>query len=184
MSDLNRNEYVNTSTGQDGTKLVKILKNFLSENSSVLLLGIGSGRDIGLLSENYKVTGSDFSKLLINVYQTSNPNADLINLDLVELNTDRKFDAIFSNKVLHQMDEKDLKQSLQNQKKLLNDGGIVIHSFWTGIKTEDHHGLQWTYYTEESLAEQIPKEFEIVELKTFKEKIDHDSLYMILKKMK
>ena len=182
MSDINRSEYVNTSTGQDGTKLVKFLQNFLPENSSVLLLGIGSGRDISLLSENYNVTGADFSKLLLNVYQTSNPDSDLINLDLVELNTERKFDSIFSNKVLHQMNEIDLKQSLQNQSKLLNENGLVIHSFWTGTKTEDHHGLQWTYYTEESLAEQIPKEFEIVELKTFKEKIDHDSLYAILKK--
>lgn len=182
MSKKNKNEFVNTSTGKDGTQLIKFLKNYLPEKSSVLLLGIGSGRDINLLSEYYNVTGSDFSKLLLNVFQKSNPNADLINLDLIELKTNRKFDAIFSNKVLHQMPEAELNKSLHNQLNLLNNNGFVIHSFWTGNKVEDHHGLQWTYYTEDSLIKQVPKEYKVLELETFKENFDHDSIYLILQK--
>jgi len=182
MEIQNSNQYRNTSTGNSSLELIEALKNYLPLQSSLLLMGIGSGKDLELLSKYYNVTGSDFSKLLLVMYQKLHPDADLINLDLIELNTKRKFDCIYSNKVLHQMPESGLKQSLQNQLNLLNENHLVIHSFWTGNKIENHHGLLWTYYTEESLLEQIPKEYKILELKTYREKIDHDSIYMVLRK--
>lgn len=182
MKTNENNEYRNTSTGNDSTFLVNILKKYLKLESSVLLLGIGSGKDLSLLSNYFKVTGSDFSKLLLTVYQDSHTDADLITLDPVELNTDRKFDSVFSNKVLHQMTESDLVVSLQNQIKLLNVGGFAIHSFWSGAKQEDHHGLKWVYYTKESLSKLIPDEYEISEMNTYKDRIDHDSIYIVLKK--
>lgn len=176
------NEYRNTSTGQDGTELIKKLRNHLHENSSVLILGMGSGRDYKLLSDYYKVTGSDFSKLLLSVYQKSHLDSDLITLDPIEIESERQFDCVYSNKVLHQMSEADLAQSLQNQIKILAPGGYAIHSFWSGNKEEDHHGLKWVYYYEETLAKVIPEEFEIVELSTYRDKIDFDSIFVILKK--
>lgn len=174
-------EYRNTSTGNEATELIPILKNHLPEKSSLLILGIGSGRDLELLSKYYPVTGSDFSKLLLTVYQKSHPKADLINLDPIELKTNRKFDFVYSNKVLHQMNDSDLNISLQNQLKLLNNGGMIMHSFWRGNKEEDHHGLKWVYYAEKTLAKLIPVEFEIVEINTYKDKVDHDSIFMILR---
>lgn len=182
MSNKENREYRNTSTGNDSPFLINILKEHLSLESTLLLIGIGSGKDFSLLSKYYNVTGSDFSKLLLTVYQSSNPDADLITLDPVELDTNRKFDSIFSNKALHQMKESDLNTSLKNQLKLLNSGGLAIHSFWCGNKEEDHHGLKWVYYTEESLLRLIPNEFAILEMKTFKDRIDHDSIYLLLKK--
>ena len=80
------------------------------------------------------------------------------------------------------MMESDLISSLKNQLKLLNNGGIAIHSFWSGSKEEDHHGLKWIYYTEESLSRLIPGEFEIIDMKTYKDRIDYDSIYVVLKK--
>ena len=182
MSKTEGNEYRNTSTGENGSELIKILRNYVPDNSSVLLIGMGSGRDFKLLSDYFNVTGSDFSKLLLNVYQKTHPDADLIALDPIELNTDRKFNCIYSNKVLHQMSESDFTLSLQNQLHILSTGGYALHSFWCGKKEEDHHGLKWVYYNEETISELIPEEFEIVDLKTYKYKIDHDSLYLILKK--
>ena len=182
MSDKTNREYRNTSTGNNSTFIINKLKEYLPLESSLLLIGVGSGKDFSLLSKHYNVTGSDFSKLLLTVYQNSNPSADLITLDPVELDTNRKFDSVFSNKVLHQMTESDLVASLQNQVKLLNSGGMAIHSFWSGHKEEDHHGLKWVYYSEESLSRRIPDEFEIIEIKTYKDRIDHDSIYLLLKK--
>lgn len=182
MNDKEIREYRNTSTGNNSTFLINILRKHLAFESSVLVLGIGSGKDLTILSNYYYVTGSDFSKLLLTVYQNLNSDADLITLDPVDLDTNRKFDSVFSNKVLHQMKESELNSSLKNQLKLLNIGGMAIHSFWSGNKEEDHHGLKWIYYTEESLSRQIPDEFEIVDMKTYKDRIDHDSIYVLLKK--
>jgi cyclopropane fatty-acyl-phospholipid synthase-like methyltransferase len=182
MKTNENKEYRNTSTGNDSKALISILKKYLPEKSSLLLIGVGSGKDFSLLSKHYNVTGSDFSKLLLTVYQNFNPDADLVTLDPVELDTDRKFDSIFSNKVLHQMTESDLVSSLNNQGKLLNSDGLAIHSFWSGNKEEDHHGLKWVYYTEESLSRLIPADFKIIEIKTYKDRIDHDSICILLKK--
>ena len=182
MDEYENKEYRNTSTGNDCKSLVKILQNYLSDKSSLLLLGIGSGKDLMLLSNFYNVTGSDFSKLLLTIYQKSNPDTDLITLDPVELKTDRMFDSVFSNKVLHQMKESDLIISLQNQINILNSGGLAMHSFWSGSQEEDHHGLKWVYYTEETLIKLIPDEFEILELSTYKDIIECDSIYMVLRK--
>ncbi len=85
MSNKENREYRNTSTGNDSTFLINILKEHLSLESTLLLIGIGSGKDLSMLSKYYNVTGSDFSKLLLTVYQNSNPDADLITLDPVEL---------------------------------------------------------------------------------------------------
>lgn len=182
MEKQNNREFRNTSTGNDSSGLINILKKYLPEKSSLLLLGLGSGKDLVMLSKYFNVTGSDFSKLLLTVYQDSNPGADLIMLDPVDLNTKRKFNSVFSNKVLHQMTESDLICSFQNQIKLLNCGGFAIHSFWSGNKEEDHHGLKWIYYTEERLTRLIPDEFEIIEMKTYKDRIDHDSICVLIKK--
>lgn len=182
MKKIDSNEFRNTSTGNDGSELIKLLNNYVPKSSTVLLIGMGSGRDFHNLSNYYNVTGSDFSKLLLSVYQKAHPDSDLITLDPIELETKRHFDAVYSNKVLHQMSEEELINSLQRQFQILNPGGYALHSFWTGNKEEDHHGLKWVYYTEEAITDLIPADFEIVEFKTYRERIDHDSLYIILKK--
>ena len=47
----NIEEYIKMSEGYDGRKLIKILKKFLPEGSSVLELGMGSGKDLDILNE-------------------------------------------------------------------------------------------------------------------------------------
>jgi trans-aconitate methyltransferase len=183
MKNNKYSEYRNTSTGNSNSKILSVLKNHLKLNSKLLQLGIGSGKDLELLSDLYKITGSDFSKLVLSLYQQLNPNADLLLLDPIELKTERKFDAIYSNKVLHQVDSSDLKLSLMNQLNLLNDNGIALHTFWSGNQTEDHHGLKWVYYTEDRLSKLIPEGFRILEMNTYIERFEHDSLYLLLEKV-
>lgn len=180
--ESNNKEYRNTATGDSNKELIDILENLLPQNSTLLVLGIGSGRDITILSEKYKVTGSDFSKLLLAFFGKSNPNVELLNLDPVELSTDKKFDCVFSNKVLNQMDEEDFSKSLSNQYKLINENGLLVHSFWSGEKEENHHGLKWVYYTEEKLKDLIPEEFKIIDIKTYRQNLNYDSLCLVLKK--
>lgn len=177
----NNKEFRNTATGNSSFALQNRVKTIIPEQSSLLLLGIGSGKDLKFLSQYYKVTASDFSRLLLTMYQKEYPETDFLNLDPVELETERKFDSIFSNKVLSQMNEEDLLLSLNNQLNLLNENGIAIHSFWSGNKQENHHGLTWVYYTEEKLQSLIPSQFEVIDINTYKQNLMHDSLYIVLK---
>ena len=178
----NIEEYVKMAEGFDGRELIEILKPHLKSGATVLELGIGPGVDFELLSEHYQVTGSDYSQAFLDRYGQKNPDAELVLLNAVTMDIDRKFDCIYSNKVLHHLTRDDLKTSLHRQADALNDKGILFHSFWYGDKEEDMHGLHFTYYTEETLRQAISDEVQLLELKQYTEMENADSLYLVLQK--
>jgi ubiquinone/menaquinone biosynthesis C-methylase UbiE len=175
-------EYVKMAEGFDGRELIEILKTWLKPGATVLELGIGPGVDVELLSEHYQVTGSDYSQAFLDRYRQKNPDADLVLLNAVTMDVDRKFDGIYSNKVLHHLTRNDLKTSLHKQAEVLKDNGILFHSFWYGDTDEEMHGLLFTYYTKETLKQAIGNEYRILEMKQYTEMEDSDSLYLVLQK--
>ena len=144
-------QYIKMAEGYDGAELIKILQKYLPENSTILELGMGPGKDMDILMESYTVTGSDNSQVFLDKYKEKHLDADLLLLDAVIIQTDRKFDCIYSNKVLHHLTKEDLIKSLQRQKEALNPNGIAFHSFWKGNKVEEMEGLLFTYYETEDL---------------------------------
>ena len=93
-------DYIKMAEGYDGRHLITQLRKYLPDNATVLELGMGPGTDLMLLSEHYKVTGSDFSNAFLDRFCKKHPNADLLQLDAITMQIDRKFDFIYSNKVL------------------------------------------------------------------------------------
>ena len=122
-------EYLEMAKGHDGRELIEKLSEYLPANSTVLELGIGPGTDLELLSKRYEVTGSDNSNLFLERYRKVNPEADLILLDAVTLETDRRFDCIFSNKVLQHLQREELEESIPRQAEVLNE--MAKDDFWS-----------------------------------------------------
>ncbi|MGI8668695.1 MAG: class I SAM-dependent methyltransferase, partial [Aridibacter sp.] len=139
-------EYIESRAEMDGGFLIEILRKYLEPNSTVLELGIGAGKDFEILSETFTATGSDNSQLFLDIYKQKNPDADLILLDAATLETDGKFDCIYSNKVLHHLSRNNLERSIKLQKKLLNNKGILFHTFWHGEKAEEFQDLKFIQY--------------------------------------
>lgn len=181
-SEKSVNEYIKMAAGYDGKILIDILKKYLSEGSSILELGMGPGKDLDILSRSYIVTGSDSSQVFLDLYRKRNKNANLKLLDARTLSTNQKYDCIYSNKVLIHLTKIELKESLIRQKDLLNENGILFHSFWRGDKEEEYHGLKFVYYTEDELYKIIGNSYEILEIVTYKEMKDNDSIYVIAQK--
>jgi len=175
-------EYIKMAEGYDGKELIEKLKQYLPIKSSILELGMGPGKDFEILSENFNVTGSDNSQVFIDKYKKKNSNADIFLLDAVTMNTDRKFDCIYSNKVLHHLNKVDLKASLNNQLSNLNSNGILFHSFWYGNKKEEYSGLLFVYYTEKTILKMIGSGYEILDIQKYSEMGKDDSMYIILRK--
>ena len=180
--EKNVEEYIKMAEGFDGKEFIPILRKYLKENSSVLELGMGPGKDVELLSEYYQVTGSDNSKVFVEKYRKDHPDADLLQLDAITLDTERKFDCIYSNKVLYHLSKKQLEESFRKQAALLNKEGILFHTFWYGDQEENQSGLQMVYYTQETLANLIGAEFEEIELQIYAEMEENDSFYILLQK--
>lgn len=181
-SEENVQAYVDMAEGYDGRELIEVLRKYLADGSTVLELGMGTGEDLALLSEHLRVTGSDRSQVFLDRYRQAHPEADLLHLDAVTLDTHRRFDAIYSNKVLHHLTKPALQQSFQAQARVLNPQGIVLHSFWYGDKVEDYEGLLFVYHTEASIRDAIGGNFDILATRRYVEMEPDDSLYVVLRK--
>ena len=178
----NVEEYVKIAEGYDGRELIEILKKYLPQGSSVLELGMGSGKDFYILNEMFNATGTDISTLFVDMYKKKHKDADVFILDAITLKTDRKFDCIYSNKTLQHLTKIEFKQSFKKQKELLNPNGILFHSLWEGDKEENYGNLLSVYYTKEKLEDIVRNDYDIVEIAQYTETEVNDSLYMILRK--
>jgi len=177
----NVEEYIKMAEGYDGSEFVPVLRQYLSDGATMLELGMGPGKDVDIFSQYFQVTGSDYSQVFLDRYQESCPDADLIKLDARELNIERTFDGIYSNKALYHLTREELRQSLKKQLMLLNPGGILFHTMWAGDGAEEREGLHFEYYTEETFAE-ILDEGAIVEMHRYAEMEPEDSIYFVVKK--
>jgi cyclopropane fatty-acyl-phospholipid synthase-like methyltransferase len=172
-------EYIKLAQGIDGRRLIEKLNYFLPPGSLLLEMGSGPGTDFQLLKKEYTVVGSDYSteflKRLIRKYKQD----EFLNLDATTLETDRKFDGIYSNKVLQHLTDEALKKSITKQAEILNPNGIICHSFWKGEGAEEFNGLLVNYQTKESLGILFGNCFEILLLEEYKEFEAGDSLLFI-----
>jgi SAM-dependent methyltransferase len=182
-TDEGVDQYIKMAEGYDGRELIEILKSHVASGSSVLELGMGPGVDLALLLPHFRATGSDSSSIFVDRYLALEPSADVLVLDAVSLDTERRFDAIYSNKVMHHLPKEDAERSLTAQHRILNPGGIALHSLWFGDKLEEHHGLLFQQYTAESFSEILDEQFEVLESKLYAEMEADDSLSVVLRRV-
>lgn len=180
----NVEEYIKIAEGYDGSEFIPILRKYLADGSSLLELGMGPGKDLDLLGEYFKATGSDSSHVFLKRYKDSHPDAGLLLLDAVTIQTNRKFDCIYSNKVLIHLTKEDLRSSFQRQYDVLNIGGIAFHTFWLGEGEEEFHGLRFLYLTPEKITPIVDERFEITSSTIYTESEKNDSFFIILRKTK
>jgi len=177
----NVDEYIKMAKGYDGKEIIDKLHGFLGKNASVLELGMGPGVDLELLSQQYEATGSDLSQEFLDRYLQKQPEADVLLLDAIHLNTDRTFDCIYSNKVLHHLTLTELEKSLLHQTLRLNEGGIVCHSFWKGNEEMEMKGMYFKYHEQETLVDVFEMNYEVLLCEVYTELEENDSILVIAK---
>ncbi|MHA1125401.1 MAG: methyltransferase domain-containing protein [Candidatus Heimdallarchaeota archaeon] len=178
----NVDNYIANNLGYDGSELINILRIHLPQKSKVLEIGMGPGKDFETLKKDFIVTGSDKSEIFLNKYKKMNHDSDVILLDAVTLETDRLFDCIYSNKVLHLLTKDDLNKSLKRQSEILLDNGLIFHTFWDGEEDETYEKMFMVYYDIDRLTLQFESYFKIIEIKHYTEFEDDDSIYVIARK--
>jgi cyclopropane fatty-acyl-phospholipid synthase-like methyltransferase len=163
--------------------IIDNLRKYLKNGSSLLELGMGPGHDFDILRNYYKVTGSDSSQIFLNMYKEKNPESDILKIDAKDIKIKRKFDCIYSNKVLIHFSKEECLSSFKQQKNILNNEGILFHTFWYGTKTEKYQGLLFTYYTEDELINMVKEDFNIVNIEKYTEDKKDDSILIVLQKI-
>ncbi|CED57326.1 putative methyltransferase [Aliivibrio wodanis] len=181
-NEKNVDKYISMCGGYDGSNLHEFLSEHLKPTSWLLELGCGAGSDIDALKERYKVTGSDFSLEFLKRCSYRHPDIEFLQLNACDLQLERQFDCLFSNKVLHHLSNLDLKESLKNQLSLLNSNGLIAHSFWLGEGSEEMEGLTFNYYLKESLLAMISEFYTIVGTLDYFEFEKGDSIFIVAEK--
>ena len=177
-------DYVSMAEGYDGRDSVAVLTEMLAPGSRVLELGMGPGVDLGLLAERFDVVGSDRSQAFLDRYRSSHPDIELLVLDAVTIDIDQRFDAIYSNKVLHHLTTDELALSLVRQTALLEPDGLLLHGMWFGEGTEDHQGMFCQNHTCESFLALSPAALELDRCEPYAEFDKNDSFRIVLRKKK
>ena len=173
------NEYIKLAEGFYGKLLINKLKKVLVPDSKLLEIGSGPGTDFNILSKTYNVVGSDNSLEFLNHLITQNPNKTFLELDAASLNTDQQFDGIYSNKVLHHLNDSELNESFKRQYEVLKPNGIICHSFWKGEGSEVFKGLFVNYHEADTLQEFYKKYFDLISIETYYEFEDDDSIVLM-----
>ena len=175
-------QYIQLAKDVSGIQLIEKLEQVLPQGSILLEIGSGPGTDWKILNRSYKVTGSDNSIEFLNHLISNNPEGDFLELDAVSLDSDKKFDGIYSNKVLHHLTDTGLVDSIKKQFEILNPNGIICHSFWRGEGSEIFKGLFVNYHNEEGLKEVFSKYFELLVMDKYQEFDEEDSLLLIARR--
>lgn len=177
-------EYIKMAEGHNGRGLINRLRKYLPEGSSMLELGTGPGTDWEIMSESYKVIGSDYSKEFLERLISKYSSSTFLELDASTLDTDKMYDGIYSNKVLHHLSDEQLRESIKRQGEILNPNGIICHSFWKGEGSEEFKGMYVNYHTELELTQLFQEKFEILEMELYPEFEEGDSILLIGRKLK
>ena len=180
--EKNVNHYIKFTPAHDGALLIDVLVDNLETGASVLELGMGPGKDFQLLQQHFTVTGSDFSQAFLERYRSKDSEAELLHLDARTIATDRRYDAVFSNKALIHMSSTELQTSFNRQHQVLNDNGLILHSFWYGEGENTFNDLTLVYHNEKDLAKMLDDSFDILELEQHAKMHDGDSIYVLARK--
>ena len=107
------------------------LRNHLPKFQKVLELGSKKGDDLKLLDEYYEVVASEDEKVKTRFLKDEFIDIRVILVDKIEVDTQKKFDCVFSNRIFDECNIDEIKQSFENQKSVLNKDGFIYHIFYT-----------------------------------------------------
>jgi len=108
---------------------IEVLRDELPRFKKVLELGSKDGKDLKLLHEYYEVVASEDTKLKTRALKDEFIDIRVILLEPISMDTHKKFDCIFSRNLYDDLDENKIEVSFENQKKVLNENGIIFHIF-------------------------------------------------------
>ena len=137
---------------------------YLSENSRILDLGCGSGRDSKyFLDNNYGVVPVDLSDELIKRAQDYT-GIKVLKKDMLELDFESDFDGIWACASILHIPRKDIKIVFDNCSRALKKNGVMYLSFKYGDHEIEKNGRFFNYYDVESFSQLISStNFDILE---------------------
>ena len=154
----------------------------IDKSKEILEIGSGTGKDFKTLSKEYKITGSDYSEAFLKSLKKKYRKHQFLKINALTMETGKKYDVIYSNKVLQHLTPDQLEKSLLAQYEILKKGGVLFHALWKGnLEDGKFDGIPDVLYEREDI-EKIKGHFVIEEYIEYTEMKDNDSFIIILRK--
>lgn len=132
-----------------------IFLSYLSNNSHILDLGCGTGRDSKYFThKGYQVTSIDGSKEMCNIAQTL-LKKEVEQINFLDINYKEEFDGVFACASLLHLDNEDLIVVLNKISSALKQNGILYTCFKYGDSTRVDNGRFYNDMNEEKFLDLI-----------------------------
>ena len=142
-------------------KDVRVYKQLIKENSSVLILSCGTGREIAYLNDYCSsIAGLDLSENMIKIAESKNYNNKPVKFyqqDMSDFKVEETYDYIIipNNGILHLLNHEAIENCFRCVKKYLKDSGKLLFDFFLPVDTIANNNLIIDYH---KYFKQIDKE--------------------------
>lgn len=140
-----------------------VFTELLEDNSSILDLGCGSGRDSAyFISRGFDVTALDGSENMCNL-ASIHIGQEVLHMEFEDIDFEEVFDGVWANASLHHVPSNDIEEILDKVVKGLKKDGIMYMSFHYGEEEGLEEERYYTNYNTKTLKGLIAR-FEKLEL--------------------
>lgn len=109
--------------------IISILREYLPRFQKVLELGSKKGEDLNTFHEYYEIIASEDEKVKTRYLKDNFIDIRVIVLDIISMDTHKKVDCVYSRNSLDSLSLVQINESLENQKNVLNENGLIFHIF-------------------------------------------------------
>ena len=185
--DSYKEQWLNDFTKNYNFEIPDIFLSYLSENSHILDLGCGTGRDSKyFINKGYQVTSIDGSYEMCNIAR-SLLKKEVEQINFLDIDYKEKFDGVFACASLLHLDNEDLIVILKKISSALKQNGILYTCFKYGDSTRVDKGRFYNDMNEEKFLDLIKNIENLKILKSWiteQYKSDTKFLNYIIKKRK
>jgi SAM-dependent methyltransferase len=122
--------YIEETKDIDMSEQYELFMKYVPKGSLILDAGFGSGRDIAFFKQHYEVIGIDISKEFVD-YVKTNIHQNVHQMDILNLEFEDEFDAIWACASLVHLNYKELLVSFERFYATLKTKGYLYVSFKT-----------------------------------------------------
>lgn len=118
---------------KESNEIIKLIEKYKISNGNKLLeLGCGSGNHLIYLSKKYDCLGTDLNQEILDVAKNKLKTVKFKQANMIDFNLNQKYDIILSlfSAIGYVKTKSNLKKTIQNISKHINNGGLIIIEGW------------------------------------------------------
>lgn len=180
----NAKNFVESTFNCDMSSIYEMFTKYLKDNSKIIDLGFGSGRDsIYLKKLGHVVLSVDPTEEFVN--RGKELGLNVLKGTIFDVSKNNYYDAVFACASLLHVEENNLANTFREITNKLKNDGILYCSFKYGVHKGERNGRYFIDLNEETINNYLPSNLNVVETKITEDVRDNNTtkwLNLVIKK--